>query len=57
MLLLDADALLDADVLLDAASLPELTEDVEHLLEALQQVELDVDDCTLQRVLEYARKA
>jgi hypothetical protein len=38
-------------------SLPELTEDVELLLKKLQQLELDVDQRTLQNVLEYARKA
>jgi hypothetical protein len=38
-------------------SLPELTEEVELLLENLQQLELDVDQRTLQNVIEYARKA
>ncbi|MDR3187663.1 MAG: hypothetical protein LBT94_00555 [Prevotellaceae bacterium] len=37
----------------DDEALPELTEDVERLLTALQEQELDVD----QRVLNYAHKA
>jgi hypothetical protein len=41
----------------DAEALPELTEEVEHLLTKLQEQEVDVDQHTLQRVLEYARKA
>jgi chemotaxis protein histidine kinase CheA len=41
----------------DAEALPELTEEVERLLAKLQEQEVDVDQHTLQRVLEYARKA
>jgi hypothetical protein len=38
-------------------ALPTLTEEVEHLLEELNKQEVDVDRHTLQRVLDYARKA
>lgn len=38
-------------------ALPELTEEVERLLKELPKQEVDVDPDTLQRVLEYARKA
>ncbi|MDR3365378.1 MAG: hypothetical protein LBO71_00205 [Prevotellaceae bacterium] len=41
----------------DDELLPELTEELEHLLSELQELEVDVDQQTLQRVLEYARKA
>ncbi|MDR2814540.1 MAG: hypothetical protein LBB79_07820 [Prevotellaceae bacterium] len=37
--------------------LPELTEEVERLLAELQKQEVDVDEHTLQRVLDYARKS
>ncbi|MDR1416846.1 MAG: hypothetical protein LBJ57_05460 [Prevotellaceae bacterium] len=47
----------EQDFPLDTDMLPELTEEVERLLEELQQQELDVDQRTLQNVLEYARKA
>lgn len=41
----------------NSGALPELTDEVERLLCALQEQEVDVDRHTLQRVLEYARKA
>jgi phage terminase Nu1 subunit (DNA packaging protein) len=41
----------------NADALPELPEEVERLLEELQKQEVDVDRHTLQRVLDYARKA
>ncbi|MDR0711954.1 MAG: hypothetical protein LBF67_06390 [Prevotellaceae bacterium] len=45
----------DADT--DTEALPELTEEMKHLLAELQKQEVDVDPHTLQRVLEYAHKA
>jgi hypothetical protein len=43
--------------LADSGVLPELTEEVERLLAALQVQEVDADEKTIARVLEQARKA